>query len=65
MKKLLTLVVAVIACGSLFANGNQITWKGNGDSPRWSDGSNWEGGVAPEKGDIAVIPEATTAWASH
>ena len=65
MKKLVATIAAVVACGSLFANGNQITWKGNGDSPRWSDGSNWEGGVAPEKGDIAVIPEATTAWASH
>ena len=65
MKKLLTLVAAVVACGSLFAEGNQITWKGDGETPRWSDGSNWVGGVAPEKGDIAVIPEDTTAWASH
>ena len=65
MKKLVVAIAAVVVCGSLFANGNQITWKGGGDTPRWSDGSNWVGGVAPEKGDIAVIPEDTTAWASH
>ena len=65
MKKLVVAIAAVVVCGSLFANGNQITWKGGGDTPRWSDGSNWEGGVAPEKGDIAVIPEDTTAYASH
>lgn len=64
-KKLMLFSAAVVACGSLFANGNPITWKGGGDTPRWSDGSNWEGGVAPEKGDIAVIPEDTTAYASH
>lgn len=64
-KKLMLFSAAVVACGSLFANGNQITWKGDGETPRWSDGSNWVGGVAPEKGDIAVIPEDTTAWASH
>ena len=64
-KKLMLFSAAVVACGSLFANGNPITWKGNGETPRWSDGSNWVGGVAPEKGDIAVIPEDTTAYASH
>ena len=65
MKKLVAAIAAVVACGSLFANGNPITWKGGGDTPRWSDRSNWVGGVAPEKGDIAVIPEDTTAYASH
>jgi hypothetical protein len=34
----------------------EITWKGGGETEAWSDGSNWEGGVAPGLGDIAVLP---------
>lgn len=65
MNKSIILVTATLVCASLFAEGNRITWKGGGDTPRWSDGSNWVGGEAPGEKDIAVIPEDTTAWASH
>ncbi|MBO7206282.1 MAG: hypothetical protein J6W10_01570, partial [Kiritimatiellae bacterium] len=34
----------------------EITWKGGGETEAWSDGSNWEGGVAPGLCDIAVLP---------
>lgn len=65
MNKTVILATATLVCASLFAEGNRITWKGGGDTPRWSDGSNWVGGEAPGEKDIAVIPEDTTAWASH
>lgn len=54
-------------CGSLVAGcvfaGSEIVWKGGGSTAAWSDGTNWQGGVAPGLGDVAVLPDATTVTA--
>ena len=42
----------------------EITWKGGGDTSAWSDGTNWEGGVAPSEGDTVVIPDGKIAYMS-
>ena len=52
-------LIAASVLGS--AKADPITWKGGGDTAAWSDGSNWEGGVAPVSGDTAVIPAGKTA----
>ena len=49
---------------ALAANAADRTWKGGGDTPAWSDATNWEDGVAPEAGDTAVIPDGKTAYMS-
>ena len=59
-----TLVVFTALAASILVAG-EVTWKGDGASQRWSDGSNWVGGTPPGSGDIAVIPSNTTAYASH
>ena len=53
------------ALATSFLVAGEVTWKGDGASQRWSDGSNWVGGTPPGSGDIAVIPSNTTAYASH
>lgn len=60
---LMGLVLLVSVCLNLSAG--TCTWKGGGDTPRWNDGTNWEGGVPPWTGDTVVIPNGKTAWASH
>ncbi len=58
-------VVAVFAFVSpLLALANEILWKGGGSTSAWSDGSNWQGGVAPGNGDMAVIPDGKTVYVS-
>ena len=57
-------LLALIACLTLqtWAGGSK-TWKGGGSTTAWSDGSNWEGGVAPAEGDSVIIPAGKTATA--
>ena len=57
-------VVGAILAASMAVAGpsaaTEITWSGLGSTPAWSDGANWDGGVAPAKGDIAVLPAGAT-----
>lgn len=62
MKSTLAVFTALAAS---FLVAGEVTWKGDGASQRWSDGSNWVGGTPPGSGDIAVIPSNTIAYASH
>lgn len=63
MKKTAVFVAGVCLAFGVFA-GSEITWTGKGETDAWSDGGNWEGGVAPVEGDEAVIPQGKTAiWA--
>lgn len=55
------LIAGVAGLVSAVCVGADITWKGEGTTTAWSDGSNWEGGVAPGSGDTAVIPSGKTA----
>ena len=55
------LIAGVAGLVSAVCAGADITWKGEGETTAWSDGSNWEGGVAPALGDTAVIPTGKTA----
>ena len=57
MKKVV-LGLAAVAAFPLVAG--QIAWTGGGSTYAWSDGGNWDGGTAPGKGDIAVIPAGAT-----
>ena len=43
------------------ASATKIIWKGGGETSAWSDGSNWESGIAPGSGDSAVVPSGVTA----
>ena len=45
-----------LACGVAYAA--DIAWKSDVASGTWSEGSNWEGGVAPGVGDTAVFNNA-------
>ena len=57
-------LIAASVLGS--AKADPITWKGDGDTAAWSDGSNWEGGTAPGSEDTAVIPEGKMAtWTQN
>ena len=49
-----------ILSAGLSLGAAEITWTGEGETPAWSDGGNWEGGVAPSTNDVAVIPADTT-----
>ena len=40
---------------SYSAHSQSITWNGNGATTNWSDGDNWNGGVAPGAGNNAVF----------
>lgn len=57
MKKLVATIAAVVACGSLFAEGNEVTWTGNGATAAWNDPDNWS--AVPQEGDTAVFSEGT------
>ena len=59
MKKAVAFVAGVCLASGVFA-GSEINWTGKGETAAWSDGGNWEGGVAPGLGDTAVIPRART-----
>lgn len=61
MKKL---VVCLIAVSGAATFAGEIAWRGGGNSPFWSDGTNWEGGESPKSGDTAVIPSGKTAYMS-
>lgn len=58
------LIACVTGLTAAMCAGADITWKGDGETTAWSDGSNWEGGVAPGSGDTAVIPSGKTAGMS-
>lgn len=54
-------VVSSLALSSVAAD---VRWTGEGETAAWSDGGNWDGGIAPGAGDTAVIPQGKTAiWA--
>ena len=60
----LILMAVAVAVFKLPVLAAEIIWKGGGDTAAWSDGTNWEGGTAPAKGDIAVLPEGATVGAT-
>lgn len=64
MKKAVVFVAGVCLAFGVFA-GSEINWTGKGETAAWSDGGNWEGGVAPGLGDIAVIPEGADVTACN
>ena len=57
-------ILAFFIFNSLIVSAANVTWTGGGDTSAWSDGGNWEGGIAPGAGDIALIPENTNAVAT-
>ena len=61
-----TAALALIAASVLgSAKADPITWTGEGDTTAWSDGGNWEGGTAPAKDDVAVLPAGATVGATQ
>ena len=46
-----------------FVEPEVVVWKGGGTTPAWSDGSNWEGNVPPEAGQLVKIPDNCKALA--
>ncbi len=59
------IVALAVAVGLVLGAGAaEITWTGEGATSAWSDGTNWEGGTAPDTGDIAVITNGATAYMS-
>ena len=57
-------IVALAVCLAFGAEAAEIKWTGEGATSAWSDGTNWEGGTAPDTGDIAVITNGATAYMS-
>ena len=55
---------AAVATLSTVAIAADVEWKGGGGTSAWSDGTNWQGGIAPSAGDTAVIPNGKTAYMS-
>ena len=53
--------MTAIACIAMIAVafGAQRTWTGAdvANNPSWSNGGNWQGGVAPVAGDTAILPD--------
>ena len=56
-------VLAALAVGGALAlvapaaqAAGNVTWTGATGLPQWSNGGNWQGGVAPAVGDTAVFP---------
>ena len=63
MKKGLNTFVLVFCLAFHALAGNTFIWKGGGYTTAWSDGSNWDGWVAPTAGDSVVVPAGKTATA--
>ena len=63
MKKGLNTFVLVFCPAFHALAGNTFIWKGGGYTTAWSDGSNWDGWVAPTAGDSVVVPAGKTATA--
>ena len=62
--KSVCVIFSVVSSLALPSGAVDVRWTGEGDTAAWSDGGNWDGGVAPGAGDTAVIPQGKTAlWA--
>lgn len=53
-------VLALISSLRFTVDAATITWSGAGDGVSWASGSNWQGNVAPQSGDDAVIGTGAT-----
>lgn len=60
MKQIHALIATAICLVGGMAFAADIAWKSDVASGTWSDGSNWEGGVAPGAEDTAIFNSAAT-----
>ena len=62
--KSVCVIFSAVSSLALPSGAVDVRWTGGGDTAAWSDGGNWDGGIAPGEGDTAVIPQGKTAiWA--
>lgn len=60
MKRLTIGLFAVVSLASLSVHAKTVTWIGSGPSNSWNTASNWDLGVVPAAGDVAVFNDAVT-----
>ena len=59
-----TALVATLVAFALGAGAGTFKWTGGANNDDWSDGGNYEGGVAPGAGDIVTISNMTATISS-
>jgi len=60
MKRLTIGLFAAAFLASLSVHAKTVTWIGSGPSNRWNTASNWDLGVVPAAGDVAIFNDAVT-----
>ncbi len=60
MKRLTIGLFAAASLASLSVHAKTVTWIGSGPSNRWNTASNWDLGVVPAAGDVAIFNDAVT-----
>ena len=60
MKRLTIGLFAAASLASLSVHAKTVTWIGSGPSNKWNTASNWDLGVVPAAGDVAVFNDAVT-----
>lgn len=60
MKRLTIGLFAVVSLASLSVHAKTVTWIGSGPSNKWNTASNWDLGVVPAAGDVAIFNDAVT-----